>query len=195
MRREVLVLLAAVSPLAAQAAELATIFPRDEAVCYARDFDAAYLEKHPAQKVTSMRIVRRSDPALQRSEEEEKENLNASGNNDTAVAFATIGVTVRKTGSKMWTGHFSCYQSRDGRKHCSSGECDGGGMLIDAMDDGGATVYFDPDPGSYQRYFVVVGCDDSPEQGAISFSIKTDSAPFLLERVPMAECARVDVIR
>ena len=66
--------------------------------------------------------------------------------------------------------------------------------MIDAMDDG-ATVYFDPDPGSYQRYFVVVGCDDSPEQGAISFSIKTDSAPFLLERVTMVECARVDVTR
>ena len=45
-------------------------------------------------------------------------------------------------------------------------------MLIDAIDDGGATAYFDPDPGSYQRYFVVVSCEDSPEQGAISFSIE-----------------------
>lgn len=195
MRGNILTLLAAALPLAVQAADLETLFPRDEAVCYARDFDAAYLEQHPKQRVTSMRIVRPADPALQRSETEEKENLNASGNNATAVAFAKIGVRVRKTGSRMWSGYFSCYQSRDGRTDCSSGECDGGGMLIDASASGGATVYFDPDPGSYKRYFVVVGCDSSPEQGAISFSIETDSAPFLLERVPMAQCAEVDVTR
>lgn len=127
MRRSVLALLAAASPLVAKAADLDTIFPRDEAACYARDFDAAYLEQHPKQKVTSMRIVRPRDAALQKVEAEEKENLNASGNNTTAVAIAKIGVRVRKTGSKMWSGYFSCHQSRDGRKRCSSGECDGGG--------------------------------------------------------------------
>jgi hypothetical protein len=195
MRRNVLAFLAAASPLAAQAADLGTIFPADEAVCYAQDFDAAYLEQHPTQKVTSMRIVRPLDPTLRRSEEEEKEGANASGNNTTAVAFAKIGVRVRKTGSKWWSGYFSCVQFRDGRTHCSSGECDGGAMAIDAPGNGGATVYFDPDA-SNQTHFVVVGCDDSPpEHGAIFFSIETDSAPFLLERVPMADCAGVDLTR
>ncbi len=195
MRRSILTLLAAVSPLAAQAADLGAIFPADEAVCYAQDFDAAYLEAHPTQRVTSMRIVRPLDPALQRLEAEEKEGYNAKGSNLTAVAFARIGVRVRKTGSRLWSGYCSCHQFRDGRTRCSSGECDGGAMAIAATDNGGATVYFDPDA-SNQSHFVVVGCDDSPpEHGAISFSIETDSAPFLLERVPMAQCDEIDMTR
>lgn len=190
MRRSTLSLLAAVSPIAVQAADLGAIFPPDEAVCYARDFDAAYLEAHPKQTVTSMRIVRPFDPALQRLEAEEKE-----GTEWTNVAFARIGVRVRKTGSQMWSGYFSCHQFRDGRTHCSSGECDGGAMAIDATDNGGATVSFDPDA-SYQSHFVVVGCDDSlPGYGAISFSIETDNVPFLLERVPMAQCDEIDMTR
>jgi hypothetical protein len=187
-----LVLLVAASPLAAQAADLGAIFPVDEAVCYAQDFDAAYLEQHPTQKVTSMRIVRHGDAALRKSEAEEKESANATGSNLTAVVFARIGVRVRKTGPRMWSGYFSCVQFRDGRTHCSSGECDGGAMAIDATDNFGATVYFDPDA-SNQSHFVVIGCDSAPEQGAIFFSIETDRAPFLLERVPMAQCDGVDI--
>lgn len=105
-------LLAAASPLAARAADLEAVFPRDEAVCYARGFDAAYLERHPKQRLTSMRIVRPRDAALQRSEAEEKENLNASGNNATADTFAKIGVRVRKTGSRMWSGDAPMMEQR-----------------------------------------------------------------------------------
>lgn len=187
MRRGALAVLAALWPVAVAAADLEALFPPDEAVCYARDYDAAYLERHPEQRVTSMRIVRPLDPALQRLEAEERENLDTTG-----VALARIGVTLRSTGSEMWTGYFSCTQSKDGRKSCSSGECDGGAMMIEASP-GGATVYFDPDPASYRRHFVVVGCDSAPESGSIAFSIETDSAPFLLERVPLSQCGGVDV--
>lgn len=68
-------------------------------------------------------------------------------------------------------------------------------MAIDATDNGGAIVSFDADA-SNQSHFTVVGCDDAPpEYGSITFSIKTDSAPFLLERVPMAQCDGVDLTR
>jgi hypothetical protein len=38
-------------------------FKQDEAFCFGRDYDAAHLASHPQQKVSSLRVVGRLDPA------------------------------------------------------------------------------------------------------------------------------------
>lgn len=99
-------------------------------------------------------IVRPVDPALLRMEAKEMEN-----HQSTAAAFARIGVTLRDTGSRVWSGYFKCTKSKDGRKILHVRRMRQGGMMIDALVDGGTNVHVDPDPSSDQRHFVVLGCD------------------------------------
>lgn len=174
-------------PVSGGADELALLFPPDRTVCYARDYDAAHLARHPGQRVTAMRVVRRATPRTRRNEAEEL----ASAKHLTGVAFARIAIRLRETKSRLWSGYFSCTASRDGRMRCSSGECDGGAMMIQAAPGGGLRVYLDPASDSDAQHFTVVGCDSAPNGQSISLSIKTDSTPFLLKRASLAQCRRV----
>lgn len=98
--------------------------------CFVRDYDRDHLAKHPAQKVSAMKLLVTAEQVP------EDENINHS---------FSIGVKFRNRPENFWSGggcgHAKVSESENGKEHLDCNvECDGGGVDVELSADAKATI-------------------------------------------------------
>lgn len=150
-------------------AELEALFPKGETACFARRYDAAHLERHPTQGVTSVRLMR----GFQQVRED------AFG--DEGLVHADLIVTHRDAGERRVLAGASCRAQEDGTILCSLEACGGAFALTrqgaDAIAIGG---------GAIGDHMTVAGdCGDGDKRSLMEGE---DDRFLHLQRAPMTAC-------
>lgn len=138
--------------------------------CFVRDYDHAHLAKHPAQKVSAMKLLVTAEQVP------EDENINHS---------FSLGVKFRNKsgnfGSSGGCGHAKASEGENGKEHLDCNvDCDGGGVDVELTADAKATAVR---IGSVRIWNYKKLDDDDLylEDGA-------DDRVFRLDRVPLDMC-------
>lgn len=137
-------------------------------ICYARTYDAAHLERHPGQQVTSVLF------SLEYFQHE-PDQYHPDGQRN---YYFGMGVTLRDGAGLLGTGG-ECVP-RDGSIWCGV-ECDGGAVLLKRADDGSILV----DLESTGRIRMAV-CGD--EEDAMDLEPGLDDRQFRLDKAGAEVC-------
>ncbi len=153
-------------------AMLEGLFPKGAPVCFARYYDAAHLKRHPAQSVTSVRLMRGFQQV----------RGDAERNPADAITIELI-VTYRDSGARRFLGDAGCGPSLDNQITCYSSSCDGGSFPVKVED--ADTILIGGAQGR-SRFSVSGGCgDDGPGR---SLGRSADDTVFRLTRMPISAC-------
>lgn len=138
--------------------------------CFVRDYDSAHLARHPAQRVSAMKLLVTAEQVP------EDETINHS---------FSLGVKFRNQPVNFWSGggcgHAKVSESENGREHLDCNvECDGGGVDMELTADAKATIVR---VGSVRIWNLKKFDDDDHylDGGA-------DDRVFRLDRAPLAMC-------
>jgi hypothetical protein len=138
--------------------------------CFVREYDRGHLAKHPAQKVSAMKLLVTAEQVP------EDENINHS---------FSLGVKFRNQPENFWSGggcgHAKVSESENGKEHLDCNvECDGGGVDVELSADAKSTIVR---VGSVRIWNLKKLDDDDHylDRGA-------DDRVFRLDRAPLDMC-------
>lgn len=156
-------------------------FPLGKDVCFGRVYDEAHLKTHPKQLVTSLHIFRDLDPDQNTEDEPQtrEELLKSDGESGVNVsAFVRF-----KNRKGIFWNTLNCQKSADGKVTRCGIDCDGGHFDLTARQQNLVLTN--------NGFVLVGGCGASEEEyeNKLFFSPGADDKTFLLQPLPVAQCA------
>lgn len=156
-------------------------FPLKKEVCYGRVYNDAHLAKHPKQLVTSLHVFRDLDPDQNTEDapQTREEILKTDGESGVNVS-AFVRFKNRK--GLYWNG-LNCNKSADGKYVRCGIDCDGGSFELRTR---GKNLHL-----TNEGFVLIGGCGASEEEyeNQVHFPPGADDKVFLLEPLPVAQCA------
>lgn len=160
---------------------LPTHLPLGKEVCYGRVYDASHLARHPKQRVTSLHVFRDLDPDQNTEDtpQTREEVLKTDGEGGVNVS-AFVRFKNRK--GLFWNG-LNCNKSADGKFVRCGIDCDGGSFELRTR---GKNLHL-----TNEGFVLIGGCGASEEEyeNQVHFLPGADDKTFLLEPLPLAQCA------
>ncbi|HRF09317.1 MAG TPA: hypothetical protein PL193_11855 [Xanthobacteraceae bacterium] len=155
--------------------------PLGKEVCYGRVYDASHLAKHPKQLVTSLHVFRDLDPD-QNTEDTPQTREEVLKNDGEGGVNVSAFVRFKNRKGVFWNG-LTCNKSADGKFVRCGIDCDGGSFELRTR---GKNLHL-----TNEGFVLIGGCGASEEEyeNQLSFLPGADDKTFLLEPLPLAQCA------
>jgi hypothetical protein len=145
-------------------------------ICFARDYDAAHLKSHPAQKVTNLLFELHYHTF-------EPDQYFPQGQRN---YYFTLAAKVRDVKEALYSsGECSPW---DTGIFCGV-DCDGGGITLSSQPDGSIRIGFDPE---IPRLRMTIGCGEDETGQTYELTPGADDKEFRLERVDLSACKTLD---